>query len=957
MPPPQAVINLIEHFQRNEDAFRSGGYNEAQLRREFLDPFFEALGWDVGNRLGAAEAYKDVIHEDAIKVGEGTKAPDYCFRIGGTRKFFVEAKKPAISVKTDGPSAFQLRRYAWSSKLPLSLLTNFAEFAAYDCRVQPFQADKASTARVLFFTYEQYVEHWDEIVTFSKDAVLKGFFDKFIASTKIKRGTAEVDDAFLREIEKWRSDLASNIALRNPGLSQRELNFAVQRIIDRIIFLRISEDRGVETYGQLRDLQTSDNIYQQLCAVFQRADDRYNSGLFHFLPEKDRAELPDTLTLKLRIDDDRLRGILKRLYYPDSPYEFAVLPIDILGQVYEQFLGKVIVLSPAHRATVKDKPEVKKAGGVYYTPTYIVDYIVRNTVGQLLDGKTPKQAARLRILDPACGSGSFLIGAYHYLINWHREWYLNDGTAKHAKEVYQGHGSQWFLTIGEKKRILRNNIYGVDIDPQAVEVTKLSLLLKVLEGESEQSLNTTLRLFHERALPDLGDNVKCGNSLIGSDFYKYEQLLLLDEEERFRINVFDWSDTEGFPQIMRNGGFDAVIGNPPYSYRNATEEKLRPYYLAEFKSAEGNFELYKFFLERNLQLCQPLGVVGMIVSATFLVQPTFERLRKLLLRSALVRVAPLGPKVFKNATVDTCILVLRKEQPRDDHEVQIVAPDFPLDLPQAAEYAVRQRRFCENSGSVFDYKLSEKSAAVAQRLLQSFPPIEHGFEFGVGINTGYIRSELVAPRRIDSRYHKMVPGSGISRYGAVETHGWIMYDPDFVRRRAERGRTLPAEYLLSSDKILVVRTRNLSLKRRIIATIDTSGAYNLNRLSNIVARPGYSLQGLLGILNSELFQWLFATRFFDYEIKPVYLRAAPLADANDSKLVALVEEMILLQTRLGATRTSHERAALERQIQAADRSIDRRVYHIYGLSPEDTTIVESSKSEPHGEGADSPQDI
>src|SRR5450759_5073427 len=381
MAPPPIVVDLVEHFQRNEDAYRSGAYNEAQLRREFLDPFFEALGWDVSNRLGAAEAYKDVIHEDAIKVGDGTKAPDYCFRIGGTRKFFVEAKKPSINVKTDGPSAFQLRRYAWSSKLPLSLLTNFAEFAAYDCRVQPLQTDKASAARVLFFTYEQYLEHWDEIAsTFSKDDVLKGFFDKFIASTKLKRGTAEVDEAFLREIEKWRSDLASNIALRNPGLSQRELNFAVQRIIDRIIFLRISEDRGIETYGQLRDLQNSGNIYQQLCAVFQRADDRYNSGLFHFLPEKDRAELPDTLTLKLRIDDDRLRGILKRLYYPDSPYEFSVLPVDILGQVYEQFLGKVIVLTPAHRATVKDKPEVKKASGVYYTPTYIVDSIVHNTV-------------------------------------------------------------------------------------------------------------------------------------------------------------------------------------------------------------------------------------------------------------------------------------------------------------------------------------------------------------------------------------------------------------------------------------------------------------------------------------------------------------------------------------------------------------------------------------------------
>ena len=214
-----------------------------------------------------------------------------------------------------------------------------------------------------------------------------------------------------------------------------------------------------------------------------------------------------------------LKDILKRLYYPDSPYEFSVLPADILGQVYEQFLGKVIRLTAGHQAEVEDKPEVKKAGGVYYTPTYIVDYIVKNTVGKLLEGKTPKKAAELRILDPACGSGSFLIGAYQYLLDWHRDWYVEHGPEKHRKELYQGPGGDWRLTTAEKKRILLNNIYGVDIDSQAVETTKLSLLLKVLEGETSESLDAQLSFLHERALPDLAANIKCGNSLIGPDFY------------------------------------------------------------------------------------------------------------------------------------------------------------------------------------------------------------------------------------------------------------------------------------------------------------------------------------------------------------------------------------------------------------------------------------------------------
>lgn len=881
---PRLLLDLVERFERNRQAYKSGTYNETQVRREFLDPFFTALGWDIDNKEGYAEAYKDVVHEDAIKIGDGTRAPDYCFRIGGTRKFFLEAKRPSVDIKNDASPAFQLRRYAWTTKLPLSILTDFEEFAVYDCRVKPDQKDKASVARVLYIPFTEYATRWDEIASvFSRDAVLKGSFDKYAEENKAKRGTAAVDDAFLQTIESWRKALAENLALRNKKLTQRETNFAVQRIIDRIIFLRICEGRGIEDYGKLQALADHDGIYPRLGQLFKEADDRYNSGLFHFKAEKGRHEPPDQLTLSLELDDKLLRGILKSLYYPESPYVFSALPADVLGQVYEQFLGKIIRLTEGHHAKVEDKPEVKKAHGVYYTPTYIVEYIVENTVGKLLEGKTPKQAAALRILDPACGSGSFLLGAYEYLLQWHLKFYTENDPARWARgsnpALVQASGDSWKLTIAERKRILLANIYGVDIDAQAVETTKLSLLLKVLEGETQQTLQPVLLTFQERALPDLGDNIKCGNSLIGPVFYKYQQLLSLDEEERLRINVFDWSGADGFPAVMKNGGFDAVIGNPPYSYRNATEDMLRSYYLDQYKSAEGNFELYKFFVERNVDLCQQEGLAGMIISATFLVQPTFERLRKTLLANEILLLAPLGPNVFEKATVDTAILVAKKAAPKLKHDVLVVVPQHPRELNHAIPYKVRQKRFTDNAGLVFDYKLPENAAKIVQRLLSTFPNIETGYEFGVGINTGYIKTELVAKRKLDSRYHRMVPGSGISRYGAVQTDGWIMYDAEFVRQKGSLGRTLPAEHLLSSPKILIVRTRNLSLKRRIIATMDTTGAYNLNRLSNIISRGGYSLPGLLGILNSQLFQWLFSTRFYDYEIKPVTLGARRLLTA------------------------------------------------------------------------------
>ena len=605
MPAPQAVEKLVDRFDRFVDDYKKGKYNETTVRVQFIDPLFTAMGWDVRNSQGYAEAYRDVVHEDAIKIGGVTKAPDYSFRIGGVRKFFLEAKKPSVDIKHNIHPAYQLRRYAWSAKLPLSILTDFEELAVYDCRGKPDPKDKASEARIQYLHYTDYVDRWDEIAgVFGRESILQGAFDKYVADTRVKRGTAEVDDAFLGEIERWRETLARNIARRNPSISQRELNYAVQQTIDRILFLRICEDRGIEPYGTLQGLVNGSQVYARLMQVFHQADARYNSGLFHFEEEKGRAGYADTLTPGLHIDDKVLAGILKSLYYPECPYEFSVLPADILGQVYEQFLGKVIRLTAGHQAKVEEKPEVKKAGGVYYTPTYIVDYIVQQTVGKLVEGKRPGPrggVSRLRIVDPACGSGSFLIGAYQCLLDWHLAQYLADGPEQWAQksnpQLYQTERGEWRLTIDERKRILLNNIYGVDIDAQAVEVTKLSLLLKVLEGESQQTLNPQLALLPDRVLPDLAHNIRCGNSLIGPDFYE-RQLALLDEEEALRINVFDWQ--AAFAEVFAEGGFDAVIGNPPWGALFADPEQ---YYLrGNYDAASGrSIDSYAVFIEGNCQ--------------------------------------------------------------------------------------------------------------------------------------------------------------------------------------------------------------------------------------------------------------------------------------------------------------------------------------------------------------------
>ena len=665
MPAPDTILELIDRFGYNLESYKKGQYNETQVRLEYINPLMEELGWDVRNKQGYSEAYKDVIHEDAIKVGGVTKAPDYCFRIGGTRKFFLEAKKPSVNIKQDIHPAYQLRRYAWSAKLPLSILTDFEEFAVYDCRVKPVKTDKASTARVMYLKFTDYKDKWDEIAgIFSHESILKGSFDKYVESKRKKKGTAEVDTAFLEEIERWRELLARNIALRNEELSQREVNFSVQRTIDRIIFLRICEDRGVENYGRLMALQNGARVYKRLFQLFREADARYNSGLFYFRPEKGRSTDIDALTPDLNLDDKILKDILKNLYYPDSPYEFSVLPANILGQVYEQFLGKVIRLTPGHRAVIELKPEVRKAGGVYYTPTYIVDYIVKETVGKLVEGKKPGPrggVSKLRILDPACGSGSFLLGAYQYLLDWHRNQYVKDDPFKWAKGknpcVYRKSDEDWRLTTDERKRILLNNIHGVDIDHQAVEVTKLSLLLKVLEGEDEETIQRQLSLFQKRALPDLGNNIKCGNSLIGSDFYD-GQLNLFDEEEMYRINSFDWENE--FSDIMMNGGFDAVIGNPPYISVELINKGVTEYYIKSYQTAYGRVNSFSLFIEKSVRLLIHNGICGLITSNRILTNTQLSSLRKLLLKETFIEnILTFQKSVFK-AAVDTTILTFKK---------------------------------------------------------------------------------------------------------------------------------------------------------------------------------------------------------------------------------------------------------------------------------------------------------
>jgi hypothetical protein len=969
MPIPASIVERVETFRRNLESYLAADYKETELRREFLDPLFAALGWDVFNLQGYAEAYKDVVHEDMLKINGQSTAPDYSFRIGGARKFFVEAKKPAVRIKDDPAPAAQLRRYSWTAKLPLGIVTDFQEFAIYDTRIRPRADDKASTGRVFYCTFEEFPQKWDEIAAiFSKDAVLKGSFDKYAATNRGKRGTAEFDADFLADMENWRQLLAVNLAKRNT-LDERELNFAVQRILDRIVFLRIAEDRGIEPLGQLQALTAGPRIYPRLREIFERADFRYNSGLFHFATERGRDEAPDRLTLGLELDDAVLKEVLSALYWPKSPYAFAVVSADILGNVYEQFLGKVIQLDGPHRVKVEEKPEVRKAGGVYYTPAYIVDYIVRQAVGPLVAGKTPKQVEKLRVLDPACGSGSFLLGAYEFLLAWHLDYYTKNEPAAWAKKknppIYEtapnaqglGRGDgNWRLTTSERKRVLVNNIFGVDIDAQAVEVTKLSLLLKVLEGEARELQGKQLE-FH-RVLPDLGNNIKCGNSLIGPDFYAQPDLPELDEETRYKINAFDWA--EEFKPVFAQGGFDAVIGNPPYVL---LQDELRDdaqvsYHKIRYSSASFKIDLYHLFIEKGLLLLRDSGRLGFITPSNFLTNNHLTGLRRLLLTKAQVQeLVVIDQGVFRGVSVDTALTIASiTGAPSVPFPVRRAAPS-PNSLVFGDTTEVDPGAALADKHSLLTGSASKASdglwAKCARQsvILGEIAHVNFGKQLRDRKRFPQDVIEVASVDTVPASHHACLTGRNINRY--VLAWGGLAC---LLSIEAQSGGCWDLARHEAKKKLI---TRQIG--RTPFFALDDQGYHCLNTVFMVSLKTeNYAPEYLLGLLNSKLHGFLWLERFYDKrgtfpKIKGTYLKLLPIrsldsrhkADrARHDQLVALVERMLKLHAELPAAKSPDAQTRLQREIKATDAAIDRLVYELYELTPEEIALVEAATAPP-----------
>jgi type I restriction-modification system DNA methylase subunit len=980
------INELVLKFEKDKTHYLSKGYPESQVRIDFLNPLFTALGWDMENKSQKSPHVRDVIVE--VSPEPTSKRPDYNFRMNGVTKFFVEAKSPSVSL-SDTNHIMQAKSYAWSTKnVFFVVLTNWKEFKLFDASLKPNERFP-DEGLIYSFQHTDYLANIDKLLDLSREKVEKGALDALLPrDAKSKRLRIPPDKAFLDDLTGWRSELAKDIHKRNPQFNVKILNDVVQKLIDRIIFIRIAEDRNVrrnrelwEIVGLWKQEGRRKLIMGHLKNLFYKVNDDLNGNIFkpHACDEAD-------------VDSDLLAEIIENLYTPKSPYRFDAIGVELLGSIYERYLGSTIKVT-AQRAKVEEKPEVRKAGGVYYTPKYIVDYIVKNTVGRQIEGKTPKQIEKLRILDPACGSGSFLLGAYQYLIDYHESYYR--AHPKQAKFLYYDpyyklRPDDISLPIQEKAKILKNNIFGVDIDPQAVEITMLSLYLKAIEGE-----RGALPM-RQHLLPPLSNNIICGNSLVGYDMFEGQ---LFADETKDAVNAFDWnSKLAGFGEIIESGGFDVVIGNPPY-VRQELLARFKEYFKTHYKVSHGTADLYAYFIEKGVSLLKNRGIFSYIVANKWMRANYGEPLRRWLKEQQIEEIVDFGDlRVFESATTYPCILRIRKGPPAKSFRVtQVKTLDFESlsDYVSDHSYPVDKSFLGDKAWSLSD----EKAQAILSKVMKVGVPLGEYVEgkifYGIktGLNEAFVidgktrdsiitedpkSAEIIKPfllGRDIKRYQTPTSdryliftrrGIDIKQYPAIYRHLFAFKDrlmpkPKNWTGDKWKGRK-PGSYQWYEIQDAIDYYAEFEKPKIIVPAIVRSASYALddskfysNDKTSIVATDDLYL---LGILNARLSDFVMhsiaSTKQGGYfEYKPMYLEQLPIlaidqADPSQKaiheKIVSLVDRILELHKRKNDLPPSAERERIEREIAVTDENIDQLVFDLYQLTPEERMIIEAGKT-------------
>lgn len=977
-----AIAALVSKYEGLTAADRRS-YKEANTRKDFIEPLFEALGWDVRNI-----ERNEVDEERHVRPGFA----DYAFKLDGIIRFYLEAK-PLRENAYNEEYARQVITYAYNKGVTWAVLCNFQTLQVFNAE---WETTDLNRARVLNLSYNQYAAPDSPLKLLSRDAFLSGDLEKHAQTFGGMRPRLPVEKSLFAQLRRWRQTLFSQIANYRRDLTHDQVDEAVLRLLNRLIFIRNCEDRRIEEARLRAALHEWEQhghrpeLVEMLRQVFHDFDVNYDSDLFNL-----------ALADQVFVEGMALEEIIRGLYQPPgslAAYDFSVIDADVLGQVYEQYLGYVAreVKDKAEKqralaglgygavqVELEAKRQRRKERGIYYTPRWVVDYIVRQTVGRYLEEHSYDDVMNVKILDPACGSGSFLIRAFDVLLDHHAS---IKGKSSSELDRYD----RW--------RILTGNIYGVDVDPQAVEIARLNLLLRAVARRD--------------LLPSLADNIRLGNSLISGG---EDELRPYFGDGWRDKRPFDWQ--QEFPDIMARGGFDIVIGNPPYVRIQTIPRAEADYYRATYNAAHGAFDLYVLFIERAIAVLRSGGRLGFITSGKFLKSEYGEKLCDVLSKESDVEdVVDLSAHadVFGEPTSYPLLLIARKGKTgaglRYVHvpvTTRVVNSDTISDLSDEKGYSVPQAALLAGiwpPASPATEPLLAKMAAAGPPLAQWCEKIFVGLQ--TSADSVYILrkiseasdGEVSVLSKATGKQHLLEPdllkpllsGEDVGRYRAPtparvllfpyavrDRHAQLIAPEDFAARFP-----LTWEYLLENKEVLESReggkmrhdgwyafgrSQNLGLHeepklaiprlvRKLEAVYDAEGRFYLDNVDvNGLLRPRDPYY-LLALLNSTLLDFYFRQRSAPFRgdfrsanrqfISPLPIKAVDPGNPNDktcySQLVALAQRMLDLHQRLaakGAVRDD-ERAQIEREIARTDCEIDDLVYDLYGLTAAERDLVE-----------------
>ena len=874
------ITELVEKYKRlDEKEIKS--YNEANTRRNFIELLFAELGWSVYDR-------KEVSEEERASKGR----VDYAFKLNGISQFYLEAKALKENLNKE-EYIQQAVEYAYNKGVTWAILSNFESTHVYVAQTNKL---------CLNLQAANYVERFDDLWLLSRESFEANVIAEWGVRYGHLPGKQRIEDRLFQQLKQWRDALFKQIHHYNKQLTHSEINEVIQRFFNRLIFIRNCEDRKIEnnklraTLNEWRTSGCKGELIEKLQQVFHYFADPYDSDLFE-------PHLTDSIYIESATIEDIINGLYK---VPSSiaNYDFSIMEPDVLGSVYEQYLGYVTSL---RKKDFEEQQEVtkkhRKEQGIYYTPTFVTNYIVKETVGHFLKDHTHNEILNMKILDPACGSGSFLIRAFNELLNYH--------AGVRSKPVVE-------LDQHERLQVLLSNIFGVDLDKQAVEIARLNLLLRTLTERGELEM--------------LENNIQRGNSLISGTEEELKNYFGKNWKDK---EPFNWEDK--FPNIMPNGGFDVVIGNPPWVSLSGKHKSLdlsqqELQYLSDtFHSSTYAPNLYEVFIWRALGLLKDGGLFSFIVPDRLATNQQFTKLREYILQNFTVE-RLLFRYPFPGVIADTMILVIRKAKPKDNN-IEII------DYPSQKVTKILQRTFLSSSDhSLFfvESKLAEIFHKIASNKdVRNLSAIAKSTS-GCGA-----KSELLHKKRISPAQIKVIKGENIGRY---DNRGFFWFN---FKDENLSGRTRDEDKLGMKEKILIRKTGS-----DIIATFDDSGTYPEQSLYFVYGTGRNTLLFILAVLNSRLINVYYrnfavTNRDTTPQLKNIDLDKFPIVVATnelqENTLVTLTNKMLELNKKLQkAQKGLDEWHDIQKQIEQTDKKIDTLVYNLYGLTEAERRIVESA---------------